>query len=79
MARNLLILIFCATFAFILGSGYYHSFRTGVLSVKGRTSRRDHEPVAYWIGMIVGALAFLVMASGTALMAFLVCVDLFGR
>lgn len=79
LARNLFILIFCATIAFLLGNGYYESLRSGVLTIKGRTSRRDREPISYWLGMLLGTFAFLVMASATALMAFLVCVDLFGR
>ena len=74
--RNLFILIFCATITVLLGRGYYESFRSGVLRVKGRTSRRDQEPISYWVGMLIGTLAFLVLASGTALMAFLVCMDL---
>jgi hypothetical protein len=64
--------------AFLLGKGYYKSFRSGALTVKGRTSRRDKEPISYWIGMVVGTFGFLVMVSGTVLMAFLVCVALFG-
>ena len=78
MARELFILVFCATIAFLLGNGYYESFRSGVLTIKGHTSRRDKEPITYWIGMAIGTFAFLVMASGAAVMAFLVCVDLFG-
>jgi hypothetical protein len=80
VARELLILFFCATIAFLLGNGYYKSFRTGVLStIKSRgTSRRDKEPISYWIGMAVGIFAFLVMVSATALMAFLVYVGLSG-
>jgi hypothetical protein len=79
VVRNLFILIFGATITVFLGVGYYESLRSGVLTVKGRTSRRDREPIAYWFGMIIGTLAFLVTASLTALMAFLVCVDLYGR
>ena len=79
MARNLLIFILCATVAVLLGYGYYESLRSGVLTVKGRTYRRNHEPISYWLGMIVGALAFLLMASGAALMAFMVFMDLFRR
>lgn len=79
MARELFILFFSATIAFLLGNGYYKSFRSGVLTVKGHTSRRDKEPIRYWIGIAIGTFAFLVMISGAALMAFLVCVDLFGR
>jgi hypothetical protein len=78
VARDLLMLFFCATIASFLGSGYYESFRSGVLTVKRHTSRRDKEPISYWIGMAMGTLAFLVMASGAAFMAFLVCVGLFG-
>jgi hypothetical protein len=77
VARELVILFFCATIAFLLGNGYYKSFRSGVLTIKGRTSRRDNEPISYWIGMAIGTFVFLVMLSGAALMAFLVCVDLF--
>jgi len=77
VARELFILFFCAAIAFLLGNGYYKSFRSGVLTIKGRTSPRDKEPLSYWIGMAIGTLAFLVMVSGTALMAFLVCMDLF--
>ena len=77
MARKLFILVFCATIAFLLGNGYYDSFRSGVLRIKGRTSHRDKEPTSYWIGMAIGTLAFLVLVSGTVVMAFLVCVDLF--
>lgn len=83
MARELFILFFCATIAFLLGNGYYKSFRSGVLTtiIKGRrsTSRRDKEPISYWIGMAVGIFAFIVMVSATGLMAFLVCVGLFGK
>ena len=78
MARELFILFFCATIAFLLGKGYYKSFRSGVLTIKGRTSRRDNEPISYWIGMAIGSFAFVVMVSATAVMAFLVCVGLFG-
>lgn len=78
MARELLIFLLCATMAFLLGKGYYESFRSGVLTVKGHTSRRDKEPISYWIGMAFGTFVFLVMTSGAAVMAFLVCVDLFG-
>lgn len=79
MARQLLILFFCATIAFLLGSGYDKSFRSGVLGVKGHTSRRDEEPIRYWIGMAVGTFAFLAVVAGTAVMAFLVCANLFGN
>ena len=79
MARELLILLFCATMAILLGSGYYKSFRSGVIrTIKGFTAHRDKEPIKYWFGMAVGTFGFLVMASATAVMAFLVCVDLFG-
>lgn len=82
MARELLILFFCATIAFLLGNGYYKSFRSGVLTIrrtfKVHTFRRDKEPISYWISMAIGTFAFLVMVSGAAVMAFLVCVDLFG-
>jgi len=79
VARELFILFFCATIAFLLGNGYYKSFRSGVLTtIKGRTSRRDKEPISYWVGMAIGTFAFLVMVSATAVMAFLVCVGLSG-
>ena len=77
--RNLFILVFCATITVLLGRGYYDSLRSGVLTVKGRTSRRDHEPISYWIGMLIGTFALLIMASATALMAFLVYVNLYKR
>ena len=77
VARELFILFFCATIAFLIGNGYYKSFRSGVLTVKGRTSHRDKEPISYWIGMAIGTFAFLAMVSATALMAFLVCAGLF--
>ena len=64
--------------AFLLGIGYYDSFLSGVLTIKDRTSRREKEPISYWIGMAIGTFGFLVMVSGTAVMAFLVCVDLLG-
>ena len=64
--------------AFLLGNGYHESLRSGVLTVKGRTYRRDKEPISYWIGMAVGIFAFLVLVSATAVMAFLVCVGLSG-
>ena len=76
--KELFILIFCATIAFLLGKGYYKSFRSGVLTVKGHTSRRDREPISYWIGMAVGTFAFLVTVCGAAVMTFLACVNLFG-
>jgi hypothetical protein len=79
VARNLLIFFFFATFAVLLGNGYYKSFQSGVLTtIKGFTARRDKEAIKYWIGMAAGILGFLVMVSATAVMAFLVCVDLFG-
>jgi hypothetical protein len=81
VARELFILFFCATVAFFLGDGYYKSFRSGALTIArfpGRTYRQDKEPISYWIGMAAGIFAFLVMVSATAVMAFLVCVRLFG-
>ena len=80
MAREVFILVFCATIAFLLGNGYYKSFRSGVLTIirSGRTFRRDKEPIRYWIGMAIGTFGFLVVVSGATVMAFLVCVDLFG-
>ena len=78
MARELFILFFCATIAFLLGKGYYKSFRSGVLTIRGRSSCRDKEPISYWIGMAIGTFVFLVMVSATAFMAFLVCVGLSG-
>ena len=78
MARKLFILFFCATIALLLAKGYYDSFRSGVLTIKGHTSRRDKEPISYWIGMAIGTLAFLVMVSAAAVMAFLVGVGLSG-
>jgi hypothetical protein len=83
VARELFILFVCATIAFLIGKGYYKSFRSGVLTIaiKGhtRTSRRDKEPISYWIGMAVGIIVFLIMVSATALMAFLVYVGLSGN
>ena len=79
MARELFILVFCATIAFLLGNGYYKSFRNGVLTtIKGGTSSRDKEPIRYWVSMAIGTFVFLVMVSATAVMAFLICVGLFG-
>jgi hypothetical protein len=78
VARELLILFFGAAITFLLGNGYYESFRSGVLTIKGRTSRRDKEPISYWIGMPIGIFVFLVMVSATAVMAFLVCIGLSG-
>jgi hypothetical protein len=78
VARELFIFVFCATIAFLLGNGYYKSFRTGVLTIKGHTSRRDKEPIRYWIGMAIGTFAFLIVVCGAAVIAFLVCVGLFG-
>ena len=34
--KELFILFFCATIAFLLGNGYYKSFRSGVLTIKRR-------------------------------------------
>jgi hypothetical protein len=80
VARNLFILVFCATMTVLLGRGYYEAFRSGVIkTVKGYTARRDREPIKYWLGMFVGTFAFLVMVSGTALMAFLIWMDIYGR
>jgi hypothetical protein len=78
VARELFVLFFCATIAFLLGNGYYKSFRSGVLRIKGGTYRRDEKPTLYWISMAMGIFGFLAMVSATAVMAFLVCVDLFG-
>jgi hypothetical protein len=72
------MLLASATMTFLLGKGYHEAFRTGVLTIKGQTSRRDMEPIGYWAGMAIGIFAFLVAASFTALAAFLVGVDLFG-
>jgi dipeptide/tripeptide permease len=84
VAREFFILsLFLAAIAFLLGKGYYKAFRSGVLTIightaKSRTYRRDEEPTLYWICMAIGAFAFLVTASFAAVMAFLVCVNLFG-
>jgi hypothetical protein len=48
-----------------------------VLTVKGRTYRRDHEPIRYWLGMFVGTFTFLILTSASALMAFPLCAGLF--
>jgi hypothetical protein len=76
MARNVFILIFCATIAVLIGVGLYESLRSGSLTIKGRTSRRAHEPISYWLGMFVVAFAFVVLASGAAFMGFLVVDEL---
>lgn len=80
MKGELVILILCAAMAFILGNGYYQSFRSGVLTIikTGRTYRREEEPIRYWIGMAAGTFAFLVVLFGTAIMAFAVWMNLFG-
>jgi hypothetical protein len=78
VVRELFIFVFGVAVAFFLGKGYYESFRSGVLTIKGRTSRRDREPIGYWTGMAIGSLAFLVVVAGTAVTAFLICVGLFG-
>ena len=75
-ARELGLFFFCGLIAFVLGNGYYKSFRSGTLTIRGRTSRRDKEPIVYWIGMAAGTVAFLLMVSAAAMMAFLVCADL---
>ena len=79
MAREILILVCGATVAFLLGHGYYDCFRSGSITIRGRTSRRDREPIEYWFGMVIGTFGFIVAASATVLMAFLLCMDLFGR
>jgi hypothetical protein len=79
VTRELFILFFCATIAFLLGNGYYKSFRSGVLTtIKGFTARRDKQPIKYWIGMAIGTFGFLIMVSATAVMAFLLCMGLSG-
>jgi len=78
VARELFLLVFLAIMAFLLGNGYYKSFRSGVLTIRGGTYRRDQEPISYWISMVIGTFVFLVMVSATAVMAFLACVGLFG-
>jgi hypothetical protein len=78
MAREVLIFFCFATIAFLLGRGYYESFRSGVLTLKGCTYRRDKEPTLYWISMVIGTFAFLLTISVTAVMAFLVYMHLFG-
>jgi hypothetical protein len=72
--------------AVILGRGYYASFRSGVLTIigktyrkSGKTYRRDREPIRYWIGMVIGTLGFLIITSVTVIMAFLLCMDLYGH
>jgi hypothetical protein len=40
MARNFFTFILCVTMGVLLGRGYYDSFRTGTLTIKGRTSNR---------------------------------------
>ena len=77
MARDLLISLFCATIAALLGKGYYEALRKGVLEIKGRTYCRDEDPILYWISMTVGIVAFLLMASASTVMAFFVYVQLF--
>ena len=81
VARNALILIFGATMTVLLGDGYYASFRSGVLKTIGsrRAVRRDQEPIGYWVGMAIGIFAFLAVASMTALLAFLVFMQLYQR
>ncbi len=76
VARDVLTLVFCGTITVFLGLGYYNSLKTGVLTVKNWTSRRDHEPTSYWLRMISGALALVLLALVTAIMAFFVYGDL---
>jgi hypothetical protein len=78
MAREFFIFLFCATIAFFLGNGYYDSFRSGVLTVKGRSYRRDEEPTLYWISLAIGTFAFLILISVTAIMAFVIFMNLLG-
>jgi hypothetical protein len=79
VARDLSIFLLCAALAVLLGRGYYDSFRSGTITIKGNTSRRDHEPIGYWFGMLAGTLAFLVMASGAVFMAFLLYAEFSGQ
>jgi len=78
VARELFTLLFCATIAFLLGNGYYKSFGSGVLTIRGRSYRRDTEPIRYWIGMAIGTVAFFVVVFASAVMAFLVCLRFSG-
>lgn len=78
MARELFTFFFCAAIAFLLGNGYYKSIRSGVLTIKGRTYCRNEEPILYWISVVIGAVAFVLMVSVSAVMAFIVLVNLFG-
>jgi hypothetical protein len=73
MARELLVFVLGATVTVLLGDGLYASFRQGELkTVRARRSvRRSHQPLQYWLGMAAVAFAFVVMASITALFAFL--------
>ena len=77
MARDFLILIFCATIALLLGNGLYASFRSGVpKTIRARRAvRRADEPISYWFGMFLVAFAFVVVAAATVLMGFLVVHD----
>ena len=61
MQRLILILVFGATVAVLLGIGFYGSLRSGTLSNMYGTSRRAHEPFQYWIGMFAVAFACIVL------------------
>jgi H+/Cl- antiporter ClcA len=71
------MLVSFAIVASLLGRGYYGSFHSRSLTIKGRTSHRDREPIEYWFGMVIGVFAFLVASSAAVLMAFLLCMHLF--
>ena len=70
MARMLFALILGGTIAALLGNGFYRSLRSGVVSNMYGTSRRTHEPISYWVGVFVLGFAFVVLASGTVLLAY---------
>jgi hypothetical protein len=70
-SKDFLIFIFVATITVLMGDGLYASYRSGVLRNVYGTTRRAVKPVSYWVGMCVVALAFVVLAVGTALMGVL--------
>ncbi|MGB7217168.1 MAG: hypothetical protein WBD07_00030 [Vicinamibacterales bacterium] len=71
MARLIFALIFAAIVAAALGEGFYRSLKSGVISNRYGTSRRDREQWGYWTGMSAMAFGCVVLVSGILLLVII--------
>jgi hypothetical protein len=70
MKQQIIILLFCALFALIVGWSLFRAWATGRISSRGWTFQRDKNPFWFWftaigdLGILVGCLWFALYTLG---------------